>query len=163
MCVRVWKRRGRAENILLFYSWARNVFWNHRFTLTKCLWYFNTVTRRRLTSDVALLMSSTLPSVSIIIMLACVPGRQVSNEILKLWVGVAHVGGGRGGGGWRDLTDTVVRELSQGTNTGRDRNACHNIKLEKYLLQNLYYAHQGAYLFQAHLRGGLQRWVAYLM
>ena len=45
---------------------------------------FNTFTRSRLTSDVALLMSSTLPSVSIIIMLACVPGRQVNNEILKL-------------------------------------------------------------------------------
>ena len=58
-------------------------------------------------------MSSTLPSVSIIIILACVPGRQVNNEILKLWVRVAHVGGGGG----RDLTDRVVRELSQGTHT----------------------------------------------
>ena len=59
-------------------------------------------------------MSFTLPSVSIIIILACVPGRQVNNEILKLWVRVAHVE--RGGGG-RDLTDRVVRELSQGTHT----------------------------------------------
>ena len=30
----------------------------------------------------------------------------MNNEILKLWVGVPHVGG-------RDLTDTVVRELLQ--------------------------------------------------
>ena len=57
-------------------------------------------------------MSFTLPSVSIIIILACVPGRQVNNEILKLWVRVAHVEGGG-----RDLTDRVVRELSQGTHT----------------------------------------------
>ena len=35
--------------------------------------------------------------------------------------------GGAGGG---DLTDTVVRELSLGTHTWRERNACHNIKLE---------------------------------
>ena len=36
----------------------------------------------------------------------------------------------RGGGGGGDLTDTVVRELSLGTHTWRERNACHNIKLE---------------------------------
>ena len=33
-------------------------------------------------------------------------------------------------GGEGDLTDTVVRELSLGTHTWRERNACHNIKLE---------------------------------
>ena len=37
----------------------------------------------------------------------------MNNEILKLWVRVAHVEGGVG----RDLTDRVVRELSRGTHT----------------------------------------------
>ena len=90
MCVCVWKRRGRADYSYLL-QLSQKCFLEPQFYLTKCLGYFNTFTRSRLTSDLALFMSFTLPSVSIIIILACVPGRQVNNEILKLWVRVAHV------------------------------------------------------------------------
>ena len=71
-------------------------------------------------------MSSTLPSVSIMIILACVPGRQVNNETLKLWVRVAYVGE-------RDLIDTVVRRTLPGYSHMKGKECLSRHKIRKII------------------------------
>ena len=87
--VSVFGKGGGVEKIFLSSIVELEIFSGTTVVLNEVPRVFNpnTFTWSRLTSDVALLMSSTLPSVSIMIILACVPGRQVNNETLELELG----------------------------------------------------------------------------